>query len=321
MTSENFRDTLSPRVKFDSYVIPETVIASQPQQNGFRFNGMVASVSVIAVLTFLLGILATLQIMGPRQVVMTAAAPAPTATAPLSQLVSASLEQSVTRQQSPDLLTPVVAVETTPQVPQLQAAVLAGLQPQRTVGKLTNDEMAQKAIEAEAMVSRNKMRMLREGVLAGVYTVTAKEDNGSKRLVLSTINAELTRASMGNLLLKAAKEGKIEIPASLNTADGQIDMDTLLFNLIQTSLATDGTPEGAEAASEMSRRAFAASSAKTRQIKGERIYVVESGDSLAYISLQFYGRPNAYQRIFDANRDQLASPDRIRIGQRLIIPA
>jgi len=164
------------------------------------------------------------------------------------------------------------------------------------------------------------MRMLREGVLAGVYTVKAKQDGDTKRLVLETVNAEMTRESTGNLLLEAAERGDIDIPASLNTADGEIDLDTLLFNLIQTSLATDGTPEGEEAAREMSRRAFAASSAKTIDVKGARVYVVEAGDSLAYISLQFYGRPYEYERIFQANRDVLSSPDLIRTGQRLIIP-
>ena len=70
----------------------------------------------------------------------------------------------------------------------------------------------------------------------------------------------------------------------------------------------------------MSRRAFAASSARTNEVKGVRVYTVEPGDSLAYISLQFYGRPNDYLRIFEANSDTLSSPDLIRIGQRLIIP-
>jgi len=71
----------------------------------------------------------------------------------------------------------------------------------------------------------------------------------------------------------------------------------------------------------MSRRAFAASSAKTRDVKGERVYIVEPGDSLAYISLQFYGKPSEFDRIFEANRSVLSSPDRIQIGQRLIIPS
>jgi nucleoid-associated protein YgaU len=49
-------------------------------------------------------------------------------------------------------------------------------------------------------------------------------------------------------------------------------------------------------------------------------YSVKSGDTLSKISKQFYGDPNEYMRIFYANRDKLRDPDRIQIGQRLVIP-
>jgi len=122
-------------------------------------------------------------------------------------------------------------------------------------------------------------------------------------------------------LMQAAEEGRIELPASLKTSDGNLDLDTLMFNMVQMSLANDGTPEGAEAAREMSRKIFAASTVQSREVGGKRTYVVEPGDSLAYIALQFYGKPSAFQRIFDANRDTLQSPEKIQIGQRLIIPS
>ena len=49
-------------------------------------------------------------------------------------------------------------------------------------------------------------------------------------------------------------------------------------------------------------------------------YTVKSGDTLTRISLQFYGSANEYMRIFYANRDKLSDPDRIQVGQQLIIP-
>jgi hypothetical protein len=323
MSADPFKNPVSPRVTFDNYVIPETVQAVQmPRKEvASRVTPTVVAVSVIAVLTFLLGIMSTLQFMGPRQMVV-ASAPVQAGADSLTQIVSASLQDDVTRQDTASLLaTPVAqAIRAEPSVPSLEAAVLQGLTPERTIGKLTQSEKALKAQEAIAIVSRNKLRMLREGVLAGLYTVDSTTKDGEKRIVLTTVNADLTSQSMANLLRKAGEEGVIDIPRSLSTAEGDLDMDTLLFNLVQTSLAGDGTVEGAEAAREMSRRAFAASSAKTRDIKGERVYVVESGDSLAYISLQFYGKPSEFNRIFEANRSVLASPDRIQIGQRLIIP-
>jgi nucleoid-associated protein YgaU len=48
-------------------------------------------------------------------------------------------------------------------------------------------------------------------------------------------------------------------------------------------------------------------------------YTVQAGDNLSKISKQFYGDANKYQAIVKAN--QLESPDKIRPGQKLIIPA
>ena len=45
-----------------------------------------------------------------------------------------------------------------------------------------------------------------------------------------------------------------------------------------------------------------------------------AGDNLSKIARHFYGDANAWKRIFDANRDQLTDPDRIRSGQMLKIP-
>jgi nucleoid-associated protein YgaU len=49
-------------------------------------------------------------------------------------------------------------------------------------------------------------------------------------------------------------------------------------------------------------------------------YTVQKGDTLSKISKQYYGDPNKYNRIFEANRDQLSDPDKIRPGQVLKIP-
>lgn len=54
--------------------------------------------------------------------------------------------------------------------------------------------------------------------------------------------------------------------------------------------------------------------------RGEQSYTVISGDTLSHIAKHFYGKP-AWQQIYDANRDQLDNPDRIKAGQVLRIPA
>ena len=52
----------------------------------------------------------------------------------------------------------------------------------------------------------------------------------------------------------------------------------------------------------------------------ERTYTVKSGDTLSKIAKEFYGNANEYNKIFEANKDQLSSPDRINVGQELKIP-
>ena len=51
-----------------------------------------------------------------------------------------------------------------------------------------------------------------------------------------------------------------------------------------------------------------------------RTYTVQGGDSLSKISKQFYGDANKYIKIFEANKDKLADPDKIKPGQELVIP-
>jgi len=51
-----------------------------------------------------------------------------------------------------------------------------------------------------------------------------------------------------------------------------------------------------------------------------RTYAVQPGDNLSKISKQFYGDANKYMKIFEANKDKLADPDKVRAGIELIIP-
>jgi LysM repeat protein len=52
-----------------------------------------------------------------------------------------------------------------------------------------------------------------------------------------------------------------------------------------------------------------------------RTYTVQPGDTLSKISKDVYGNTSAYMKIFEANRDVLNDPDKIRPGQTLKIPA
>ena len=53
---------------------------------------------------------------------------------------------------------------------------------------------------------------------------------------------------------------------------------------------------------------------------GGKTYTVKPGDTLSKIAKEMFGDANAYNEIFEANRDQLNDPNKIKPGQVLKIP-
>jgi nucleoid-associated protein YgaU len=51
-----------------------------------------------------------------------------------------------------------------------------------------------------------------------------------------------------------------------------------------------------------------------------KFYTVQKGDTLSKVSKEYYGDPNRYNAIFEANRPMLEDPDKIYPGQVLRIP-
>ena len=51
-----------------------------------------------------------------------------------------------------------------------------------------------------------------------------------------------------------------------------------------------------------------------------RTHKVAKGETLSHIAQRYYGKASEYNRIFEANRDQLKDPDKIREGMELKIP-
>ena len=51
-----------------------------------------------------------------------------------------------------------------------------------------------------------------------------------------------------------------------------------------------------------------------------KTYTVKSGDTLSAIAKAHLGDANAYMKIFEANKDQLTDPNKIKPGQVLRIP-
>ena len=67
-------------------------------------------------------------------------------------------------------------------------------------------------------------------------------------------------------------------------------------------------------------RASARESAKTVPNAGGKTYVVQAGDTLVSISRKFYRTPTRWKRILDANKKEIEDPEKLKVGQNLIIP-
>jgi tetratricopeptide (TPR) repeat protein len=62
------------------------------------------------------------------------------------------------------------------------------------------------------------------------------------------------------------------------------------------------------------------SSRKTASKKGDRSYIVQSGDTLFSISRRFYKSPTRWKEILNANRKNIRDPKKLTVGQTLVIP-
>jgi LysM repeat protein len=62
------------------------------------------------------------------------------------------------------------------------------------------------------------------------------------------------------------------------------------------------------------------SSKKSAPKKGDRSYVVQSGDTLFSISRKFYKSPKRWKEILEANRKSIRDPKKLTVGQTLVIP-
>lgn len=121
------------------------------------------------------------------------------------------------------------------------------------------------------------------------------------------INARVEAGDTVTLTGHAADlETKTQIMSAFNAAVetkntlNQIAIDKPMPQAAGTSFSS--TPIGMTAASE------------------HRMHDVVSGDTLSALAKRYYGDASKYNRIFEANRDQLSDPDKIKVGQKLKIP-
>lgn len=147
-----------------------------------------------------------------------------------------------------------------------------------------------------------RLKSLSEDVVQSIVDFDGREDSAAAlRGQLQSLVGE-ARASgrddayVSALIDEASAARMTEIPAALKTPQNRLDTATLLQGL-------DGEPAGAGAAP--TRFDFV---------------TVQPGETLSIIAARVYDNALLYGRLYEANRDVLPSPDRIKVGQRLRVP-
>jgi nucleoid-associated protein YgaU len=124
---------------------------------------------------------------------------------------------------------------------------------------------------------------------------------------IQTQNVQLQNLNMeGNKLL-------IRATAPSQEAKNKVWDQIKLVDPSYSDLIADIQAPAAQAAS-------AGAAAETTASSAGRTYTVQPGDNLSRISKQMYGDANQYMRIFEANKDKLSDPDKIKPGMNLLIP-
>ena len=126
------------------------------------------------------------------------------------------------------------------------------------------------------------------------------------------------------LLNEAASRGEVAVPKALVTPEGRVDTATLLANIVASATAATQGQTPVDLAKGQPVGGKGVEIRMVTQADGTSVqyqfYTVGVGDSLGAIAVKFYGDVAKFNTIFEANRTILSSPDKIRVGQRLVIP-
>lgn len=223
--------------------------------------------------------------------------------APLPDVPTAEPLQIAVPETSPAILSDETSLGDT------TAAVLAGL------GLIT---------ATQGGAASDPLHDLSAGTLSGIRSVTgdaaAAPRTALQALVVDALAAGQSDDDIDALLNEAAAAGRISVPEILVTTDGRVDTAVLLASIVSDARVAQGGAAPIAPTSVGGEGVEVRVVQTATETESYRFYTVSSGDSLGAIAVKFYGDIRYYDLVYQANRDILASPDRIMVGQRLVIP-
>ena len=134
-----------------------------------------------------------------------------------------------------------------------------------------------------------------------------KQKYNSVLTAIQTANGHLMKVNMeGDKLLIRAAVANEDLK---NQVWNQIKAVDASYSDLTADIQVDSALKGPAAA------------AAVGSSSSEQTYTVQPGDNLSKIAKEFYGNASEFNKIFEANRNQLENPDKIKAGMQLKIPA
>jgi nucleoid-associated protein YgaU len=175
---------------------------------------------------------------------------------------------------------------------------------------------------------KQELQAMSSAALTGLRAMRAKKpstvETTLEALVVQALREGQNDGYIDALVNEAAGKGKIIVPSALVTSDGRVDTAVLLSSLVAQAQVASGAAQTVRPQD----IAVGGEGVEVRVVQkatggseSHQFYTVLPGDSLGAIAVKFYGNVTHYTAIFNANRAILSSPDRLNVGQRLVIPA
>lgn len=180
--------------------------------------------------------------------------------------------------------------------------------------------------KSEISTEEAQMQAMSAAALNGLRSVRGKQADTTatlETLVASALKEGQTDAAIDAIVNEAAGKGEISVPSALVTSDGKVDTAVLLANLVTKAQVAAGKQQEVNPADVVAGGdgvEVRLVSKANGDLDSHQFYTVLPGDSLGAIAAKFYGDAAYFPTIFDANRALLASPDKLNVGQRLVIP-
>ncbi len=117
---------------------------------------------------------------------------------------------------------------------------------------------------------------------------------GLEPLIATALSQGMSGAEIDILIAQAVQSGMINVPPHMLRGNGDVYTRAVLGTLVNLPAPKIVRPLG-------------------------NTYVVRPGDTLAVIAQRYYGTSDAIDDIYWANKDRLANPDALSVGQTLFL--